>query len=380
MDSFRDNLGTEFYRIQQNHSVPSFVKIAKSKDIVPSYNNESLSRVCADPVKLKYPCHTKAATWVSAAYFADDYPRLDPAYRRKVGDNITKFAQFHGIYGEVKKIFDEKAGLIKSAAKKQEYPDDMYLSVVRKGNFVKRAGLLANQQSVLKAANWLMNHRNEIPLYKCSDVARKLVKRAVQLNVPIPYQDTMERLLGFGINDNERIAAHLEKRAELGITKNKALSKTMFEMANIFRTNPPEIGSLPMMKAANFVDEYDHRVGLVATRARKEISYPEDIFYHHTINGMKKAASSSVKLQNGHVYDLSSMEALNRQDFQDTFGDDLTNECFAGHSLNKEAAARVFPTLPRPMADQITAMLSKNGERPFRTEKAAAIKFPTEFF
>lgn len=380
MDSFRDTLGTEFHRIQQHHNVPSFVKEATAKDIVPSFNNASLARVCADPVKFKYPCHTKAATWVSAAYFADDYPKLDPSYRRKVGDSITKFAQFHGIYADVKKIFDEKAGLIKAAAKKPVYPDDMYLSVIRQGGTVKRAGLLANQTSIKKAANWLLSHRNEIPLYKCSEIAYKLTKRAAQLNMQVPYQDKMERFMGLGLNDNQTIASQIEKRAELGMTRDRALSQTMQKIAHEFRTNPPEIGGLTMMKAANFVDEYDHRVGLVAARARKEIAYPEDIFYKHTTNIMRKAASSSIKLQNGQVYDLSSMEALKRQDFQDTFGDDLTNECFSGHSLNKEAAARVFPTLPRPMADQITAMLSKNGEKPFRTEKAAAIKFPSEFF
>lgn len=380
MDSFEDNLGTVFHQICQNHSVPSFVKTANSRDIIPSLDNAALARVCADPIKLKYPCHTKAATWVSAAYFADDFGKLHPDYRRKVGDRITKFAEYHGISEDVKRIFDEKANLIKKASQVPVYPDDMYLSVTKQNGQIKRAGFLADAKSVETAADWLISNRDKLPLYKCSDIARKLYKRAAQLKMDPPHKDSLERLLGFGVNDNESIASLIEKRARMGMSGNRGLSQTMFQVAQEFRTNPPEIGSLTMMKAANFVDEFDHRAGLVACRERREIAYPEEIFYKHTINGMRKAASSSLKLQNGHIYDISAMDTLNRHAFQDTFGDDLTNECFTGHSLNKEAAARIFPTLPRPMADQLTAMLSKAGTRPFRTEKAAAVRIPQEFF
>lgn len=380
-DSFSDSLGTVLHNLTQKYSVPDFVKSANYREVCPDLPEERLSRLCADPANLRYPCHTKAATWLSAAYLTDEYENLPPHYRMYVGERLQKFAKYFGIENEVQDVIESKTRSIKQASAAPEYPDDMYISVSNEGGIVKRAGLLLNETSVAKAAQWVCEHRDELPLHVCCDMARKIVKRACVLSMKIPEQRTLERLLGFGFNDPESIADALSKRASLGYSKDPELSRTVLKIASEFRENPPEPGSETMFKAACFLDEYDSRTGLTSMRKRRECSYPEEIFYKHTVNDLEKVASQNVKLQNGSIYSISELESLDRTNFENTFGTDLSRECFSGMELDKEAAARVLPTLPRPMADRLSGLLKCAGVRPVRQEKAtSAIVIPPEFF
>lgn len=372
MDTFEDTLEIERHRIERQYNAPGFVKNASAQEVRPDFEDSELIKVCADPVNLCYPCHTKAATWLSAAYFTDAYETLPDHYKKYVGNRLQKFAEFFGIEDEVSRMVSRKTNQIKEAAAPQEYPDDWYLYINRQGGTVKRAGLIATPKDVEASAKWLCENRNTLPLNYCRDIAAKIVKRAGAIGVDVPNQDMLERLLGFGFNDNESIARSLRKRAEMGRTKNARLSDTLSGIADEFLKNPPEVGSPVMRKVANFIDECDNKMGLVALRSRGDLPYPEEIIYRHTVNGLKKEAAAHIRLQNGDVYALDSLSGADRSAFEGTFGSDLSDACFTGMELNKEGAAAVLPTLPRPMADQLSGVLRESGISPVRREKADA--------
>lgn len=381
MIPFRDSLFTEFHKISQKYTVPEFVKSAKQKDLRPDFEPEKLHRVCADPVNLTYPCHTKAATWLSAAFLAEDYDTLPPHCRAYLGSRIEKFAEFHGISNEVGEIVENRKRQIKQASVTRPLPSDYYAFEYEENGMTKHAGAMLDEAGMQKAASWLLEHRDEMPLHQCSGIAQRIYKRAGSLDADVPRRSSLEQIIGFGFNDNSFIASALRKRAQLGRAVSPELSDTLIKMAEHFEKNPPAIGSKTMFKAACFVDEYDHRTGLVAKRARREISRPEEIFYRHTIHDMEKYAASTVKLQNGSVYTLDALSKLTREGVEARFGTEMADELFTGKEFNAEAAAAVLPTLPRPMADELGQELRSVGVTPDRQEKAAsAITIPPEFF
>lgn len=380
MDSFSDNLGTGLHAIMQKYSVPAFVKSASSTDIKPDFSEEELARVCADPTNLRYPCHTKAATWISAAYLADEYDKIKPYYRKYVGDRIMKFAEYFGIKDDVEQIVNSKVNTVKQASAVPEYPDDYYMLITEKNGQIKKAGLLNNEQAVQRGADWLIKNRDRLPLHMCTEAAVQLYKRAGALGMEPPHKEQLQRMLGYGFNDPNTIAGALEKRARAKNLPEPKLAKTLLKMAQEIRNNPPEVGSETLYKVACFMDEYDHRNGLIAARKRHEYSRPEDVIYKTTVSELQKFASSTIKLQNGSIYELEKMGALDRQKFTETFGTDMASECFTGNKLNKEAAVNIFPTLPRPMADQLTRVCRSCGVAPSRQEKAAAVKIPEVFY
>lgn len=381
MTTFRDPLGTEFHKIKQTYNVPPFVKSANQRDLRPEGTPEELYRVCADPVNLTYPCHTKAATWLSAAFLAEDYEKLPQHYRTYVGNRIEKFAKFFGIENEIQDLVAERTQTVKQASASAAIPSDWYAVEMESDGQKQYAGAMIDQNGVRKAAQWLLQNRNAMPLHQCSGIAQRIYKRAASLGMEeAPEREKLEQIIGFGFNDNDRISQALVKRAELGRSVDPELSNTLVQMAQIFQQDPPEIGSAVMYKTACFIDEFDHRTGLSAMRSRGELPLPEEVIYRHTLRSMEKYAASNLKLQNGSIYSLDSISRLDRDSFEGRFGSDLANECYVGREFNKEAAAAILPTLPRPMADQLTQELHRIGVRPDHQEKAAAVVIPPEFF
>ena len=102
-------MSTKDYVTAQN---PAIFMHLSEKELIPDYVMESprvtteetdgLSVVAfADPYSRSYPCHTKAACWQSAAWYAGtqaDTPHVKAA--------IEKMAAAHGISEDVQKVFD----------------------------------------------------------------------------------------------------------------------------------------------------------------------------------------------------------------------------------------------------------------------------------
>lgn len=88
-----------FSHLNSQNLIPDYVM---ESDRITSEEADGLSVVAfADPFTRAYPCHTKAACWQSAAWYAgtqQDTPQVKEA--------IVKMAAAHGITEDVQKVFD----------------------------------------------------------------------------------------------------------------------------------------------------------------------------------------------------------------------------------------------------------------------------------
>lgn len=88
-----------FMRLHEENLIPDYVLESPR---VTEEDTEGLSVVAfADPYTRSYPCHTKAACWQSAAWYAGTAG--DEVHVR---ENIEKMAAAHGISEDVAKVFD----------------------------------------------------------------------------------------------------------------------------------------------------------------------------------------------------------------------------------------------------------------------------------
>lgn len=377
-----DNLGTVLHSVKQKYAAPNYVKTASYDELTPNTESANFYETLADPIKAQYPCHTKAATWVSAACFAEDCDSMSPGHRDFVGSRLEKYADFWGIRSDVESIVAKKHARIKQAAPVAEsYPDDCYAVVQTINGKEVRQGLMRNREELEKAAEWLLENRDEMPLDMCTGIAQRILRKEAQLNASLESHRRLEQLTGRGALPSKDIAKGLRERARIVAPTYKAASVEIGKLADIFEKRPIKAGSPAMYKAANAIDLYDQHCGLTAMRKRGEIPYPEELCYGCTASDFHKYASDNVRLQTGDVYALSDLGKLDKADVASRCGDDLADACFDGLELNAESAADILPTLPRPEAEALTELLKESGISPVITEKAAsAIRVPAECY
>jgi len=94
IDQTGDLNGQRLYRLKQLYPVPAFVKNANASDI---YGDEPAdSRLCADPVAGRFPCHTAAATYVSTMFYLDKQANINEKRGEAIEARLQKFAEMHG--------------------------------------------------------------------------------------------------------------------------------------------------------------------------------------------------------------------------------------------------------------------------------------------
>ena len=381
METSLDSLGTVLHAIKQKYNAPDFVKSASMKDITPPTDSDNFFEILADPIHVQYPCHTKAATWVSAACFADNQDKFPEAQRQLIGMNIEKFAKFHGILPEIESLIAQRNRQIKQASMKEVVPDDQYAILQEVNGKQIKAGLIRNATELKKAASWLLENRNEMPLENCTDIATRILKRADALGVSLDENRRLEQLTGKGIRPSEDIAYCLHERARLVASRNKEASVKMHKLAEVFEKQPYRAGSMEMYKTACAIDKFDQNCKLTAMRSRGEIPFPEEVCYEVTASDFRKFASENVRLQTGDIYALDDINKVSRLDFEARMGKDLTDECYSGLHFDKEAALNILPTLPRPMAEDVVKLLRSSGIKPIATEKASsAVTIPAHYY
>ena len=111
-----------FYTLERLHGIPEFVKKASSSE--RDSIGDLPSHVFADSKRRKFPCHTKAATWLAQAYFTLSQGCYSKKEAELVQDRITKSAEFFNIASMTsafKKNWTKVAGLGKVNVKDADY-------------------------------------------------------------------------------------------------------------------------------------------------------------------------------------------------------------------------------------------------------------------
>lgn len=372
IDNTFDALGVTVHELKQKYNAPEFVKTASVSDLVPEETDSNYYECFADPLRTQLPCHTKKATWLSAASFADHIEDYPEGHKQFIAGNLQKFAEYWGITDEVQAVINNRIQRIKEASYEEEVPDDQYaINTVIDGHQIKE-GLIRNEDELNKAAEWLIVNRDEIPLEECTKIAQRIVKRADAIGATLTENNRMEQLCGMGAHPSRDIARALNARAQITARYQKEASDKLRSLAAMVEQGEFLPGTEGMYKVACAVDQFDQYCGLTAMRNRGDIPYPEEICYGVTSSDLRKFASENVRFQTGDIYALNDLSDLPRAEFESHLGSDLADECFSGLRLDKQAALAVLPTLPRPMAQSVITFLNKKGVRPIATEKASS--------
>ena len=238
-----------------------------------------------------------------------------------------------------------------------------------------KRGIIRTPEQLNKAANWIKDNRNDLPLSKCTEYADRVLARADELNVKVANSEYLERLLGMGTNDTEDIARAIKVRADL--VKDAQLKNYAIKLASNVKKKAIAPLSNMMYKVATAIDDLDRAADLTSLRKQGKLEMPEDICFNHSIGELTKLASETVHLTSGDVFSLEKIASISRIDFESAMGSDLADACYDDTSFNKKQASAVLASLPRPNAEQLVSMLKEKGIEPdLQTKAASAVAMP----
>jgi hypothetical protein len=330
--------------IQKIHTVPEFVKAASDND---QFGDPEVlqNHVYADPSKRRFPCHTKAATWLSAAYFAHQQSQYSKTQGDFVRDRILKTAQFFNIEPGVRELFKEAAAV--NSYEDAVTPDTAYALIWTDASGAPQKSYpMRNPSEVKVAADWFNKNWTDFDFDTRHEVARKLFTKLAELQVTVDDSDQIERCAGFGYCEKEAMQKAWETRAILSRKKYPEYSKQASVLAQSIADNTFDLRDFSLRtKMASSMDDFDS-----VTMLRKfyggSIDWPENTLFSVTQKVASEFINDHVMTTSGAVYEHADLKQLTAGDLRDWMGDDFMAKC-GGVIINHRKLAEVLPTLTR---------------------------------
>ena len=359
LDPADDKNRTELVKIAQQYDLPDFVKQA---DLDATMNPGTIAVTAyADPVRKKFACHSKAAAWLSAAYFHDKAAEYHIKDRQKIAERLEKFAEYFGIQKQYKELIKKSEEVKESNA----LPDSAYAYVWSSEDGTKeRYYPLDTTANIKVAAEWLFKEKDAMPFRDRNVIANKILDKAASYGAALgeSLTDFVEKQAGHGIPDPPELYTMIERRSKLAKTQNHR--DALMKLATAVK-GTPRVALQPneLIKLATTLDIADHAIGLKG-KYTDLLPRPEDVIFKVTYT---KAASDHTKLcalQTGSIYDKTQLSKLAKEDVEGLFGTDFANEVCVGLEVDSEKLAEVAHTLPRPDAELLEALLGEAGQHP----------------
>jgi len=359
MDQQIDYNLQELHRITKLYDAPEFVKSARLEEsgYIPDKN-----AAFADPINKKFPCHTPAATWISAALFLEKRNDLDPATCYRIESQIRKYASIHGISSELRKL-EQRI----DAVNEENIPLYRYGIVVQDaaGNLHKKFPL-RNTYEIKKASEWLEQNRKYLPWKTRNKFALKILKCAKLDGVTLENKSKLHKIAGIGICSASDIVALFQQRKyalkQFNYTHNS--KKLLEKAANLIGSKfAGKLNKQTLDKIAEIITTLDEYYGL-QQQYGKTLDYPEDIIY-----GITKEAVDSIKSElvgnkhTGNYYKLSDLRGLDLN-LLTAMGPNFVSHIKTGNVLDKTKLAKILPKLSREEATRFDELALLSGVKP----------------
>ena len=301
MDQAHDNLGAELYRLRSLYTPPPWVKAASEEAL--KGDGDMPAGCYADPAGRRYPVHTRAATWLSTAYFLDKVASLDAAYRDRVGESLSRMADYWAISGPVASLTEE---VIKASGERQAaLADDDFALVERVGDGpVGRCYPLRNAEEVKAAAAWLVRYRDEFPLVDRRTIAGKIMAKAAAWGADVgPVAGELSLLAGGGGCDLSLAVDALDRRGTLLARREPATAATLRKLAAMLRAGELDAADAGVATAvATALDDADRGHGLASLYGEGGLDRPEDVMAAVAEKRAADDAAGRVTLASGSEY------------------------------------------------------------------------------
>jgi hypothetical protein len=354
-----------FARVGQQYDVPDYVADADASDAVPDDVTSLPLNVFGCPDLRLFPCHTKAACYLSLIDFYEQRSSLSRAYATRAETTLTKHAAAWGILPEVAKIRNKSAELQRGVL--ADLPDSDFAMVRQLADGSRdRRYPLRNANEIKAAAAWLVKYAYELPYADRNLIANRICERADETATTLPelHHEQLEMLAGAAIVSREKLSAAITSRARL-IASPSSLRDELYKMAAAF-TAADDDQLLTQDTVTGLIRNLDDidRAYNFAPLYGTQLLPPEAAVYNCTYKAAAAALNSTVQLTTGDVYHHNDFAPLSLSDLRDTFGEDIAEQCSDGLFVDIGKLAEVAQTFPRPDAEALVALLEQHGTTP----------------
>lgn len=359
-DSIADTNYQQFYKLADIFGIPDYVKQAKLEDAL--HPQELPASAYADPILKQFPCHNKAACYVSALFCAANSSYMPVNTFKRASQGIYDNAKIFKNIEDVAVVFKTAE---KNAAASSE-ADSEYAFVITGDDGIKhRKYPLRNAAEVTKAAEWLQEYRDVVPFEIRHKLANAICDKAEQFNIELPesLDVYIVKQAARGTCDAEECARLLDSRASVKHLS-QPIKTALHKLSAAFRDEPMlALESGVLFDLASKIDAIDNSFNL---RCKYSAAFPrsEDVLF----KGMHKYAQSfldnTCATLTGSVYDKDQFASLSLDTVRQNFGDDMANEVSSGFMLSPQKMATVASTLPLPDAMLLDRLMAKAGQQP----------------
>lgn len=356
-DATDDRSHRTLFKLAKLVDFPQFVKEAEELDTADL--SKMPQAVFADPVNRKFPCHTKAATWLSQLYFLESRHLYPTKVANAVQDRITKNAAYFAIEGQTK----EAASKWEAHNTPTDFVDDYAMTFEYKGE-TKHALPINNAENVKAAADRLSNNVQKYPFELRQVAARKILRNASKYEVKLANEteEYLYKAAGYGMTTPDRAAEKLGLRT---LMMPKSAGDMRIRMAKLTKSvsQMQEIPLSELTKLANIVDRVDTECGFHHHYA-EGVDTPEEIFFELTEKKASTAKDDFIQLTTGSLIPVDSLPDLPLDKIAAAVGEDFLKAIISDGSLDIDITkfARLAPTLPRNDALLLERALQAAGE------------------
>lgn len=360
IDQTRDISGRETHRLLSLYPAPEFVKSADHR--TRCGDAETMPRhMYADLRNKLYPCHSSAATWLSAAFFADKSANDKSAETAAIKDNITKAAVYFGISSLVKEVFEKAAANSDSDINKLS--DDDFAIVWTGDNGAKeRHWPLRNATEVKFAAEHFCKYRDDFTFADRHKIANRILDKAFEYAADTSEAGgALELAAGKGECSAKFAAEMVQNRATLLRRSHPQYSAELSKLAELINSNPTESRSMQFrVKLAGVIDAVDRDTHLNRLYNAGGLPRAEEVLFVVTEKVANDFLAAHVQTTTGNVYDLAALEKLAVDDVRDYMGDEFADAVSAGGVyMDRAKLAAIVPTLDRGMAAMLDQLLQE---------------------
>jgi len=378
IDQAADYNGQSIHRIISSFGAPDFVKTASRPELCGEEN--TAHHLFADVTRKRFPCHSPAATWMSAAFFYEN----QNSFNKHAAANIAKRISDSARYFKITDAVNDIIGKVTKAAEvdSSKLPDDAFAIVFETTSGEKERRLpLRNAQETKTAAAWLVKYRDDLVFEDRRQIADKIIEKATKFGADIvDHRTELEKMAGLGACSAKDATALIRSRINaIGHThKPDDLQCELQKLAGIIEEKPSRLHHFgPLTKLAGILDQFDRTYGLQKAYG-KTLQRPEDVLFGVTEKVAAELADELVgSTLTGNYYKRADLQRIPVSHFGDSLGEDFVDAIStAGAWVDTEKLARVVPTLPLGDAELFDAVVAENGIPPFATKSAAAIRIP----
>ena len=382
---FNDDISQQtLYSIEHLHGLPAFVKEAavEGKDEVGKIPSSSF----ADPRNRKFPCHTKAATWLANAYFQNSKDAYSKDEAALVQERIVKAAEYWSIR-EIVKRFNQAHEKMASFDEAALQDSDYALVAEFDGKPVRRFPI-SNAPSVKAAGEYLYAHRFEYPYPWRKAAARRILAKAVEFDEKFEKGEKvasqilrfepqtleyLQRAAGLGMTHPQWAAEKVAQRVYMLPDRLRPYQRKLAELAVELR-KMNRCTSKQMGKLAEVLDVLDRETGL-CRNYHEGVEMPEEICFTILQKEAEDILDSYITLQTGSIYPVGLLASLPLEKVAGVLGADFIDQIKTSNGdLDIAKFAEILPTLPRPDAKLIERVLEEYMKEPIAKAAAAGKK------